>query len=167
MGLMGPDSETIARGYELVDRHMALQQTTVELLQQIANSNNTGLQTLAITEREVPAGVEVDFPVEGARRWIIPRTATGGSFVIPANLVSVLPANNRRLGGTVVNRGELDVLLILASPENASAQQGLAQVHLRAGGGSWDFRLGSLLWCGSVCAKTLVPGESTLTVAEV
>jgi hypothetical protein len=138
----------------------------LSLLQQIASQDGAGIQTLAIAEDEVPAGIEVDFPVEGSRRWIIPRLATGGSFAVPTTLVSLLASNNRRLGGTIVNKGEHNIRLFLSSPQTAGTQGGIAEIWLRANGGSWDFRLGSLLWCGSVCA--MAEGEASVaTVAEV
>jgi hypothetical protein len=81
-------------------------------------------------------------------------------------LVKVLESNNRRLGGTIVNKGANNIRLILAPPLTAGSQQGLGEIWLRALGGSWDFLLGSLLWCGSVCAIA-ESAESTLTVVEV
>lgn len=163
---MGPSPEQIAEGIELVQRHLGNQETTNQLLLDIANASGPGVQTLAITEREVGGGIEVDFPVEGGTRWIIPRLATGGKFVVPTELVSLLHANNRRLGGTIVNAGEHDVWLFCASSKTAATQQGIGPIFLKGGGGSWDFRLGSLLWCGSLCAVA-EGGESVVAVVEV
>lgn len=160
-----PDPALVAQSFERVDRYLAGQDTVVSLLEQIANQSGDGLQTLGIAENEVNGGIEADFPVEGARRWIVPRLATGGTFAVPEGLVSLLPANNRRLGGKIVNIGEADVTLTLASPQDAAAQQGLAQIRLKKEGGEWDFLLGSLLWCGSVCARGVA--ASSVTIAEV
>lgn len=166
-----PNGEAVARGYEMAERHFELLETQKLLLEEIRNGAGPGVQTLAIAEQEVPAGIEVDFPVEGSSRWIVPRLATGGSFEIPgsANPVEILSHNNRRLGGTIVNRGEQDVMLTLASAATAASAQGLGQIFLKAGGGSWDFRLGSLLWCGSICGRSLsAEGQgSIVTVVEV
>lgn len=167
MALFAPNPETLAQGFEAVQRHLSQQDTVIGLLERLATQEGPGLQTLAVTETEVGGGIEADFPVPGSRRWIIPRVATGGRFKIPNSLVTLLEANNRRLGGTVVNVGEIDVELILANPTTATAQAGLGSIFLRAGGGSWDFRLGSLMWCGSVCAKALAEAGSVLTVVEV
>jgi hypothetical protein len=171
MGLFTPDPEMLAQSYEMINRHLGQQDTIISLLEQAAAEDGPGLQTLAVTEDEVPGGIEVDFPVLGARRWLIPRLATGGSFAVPSSLVTLLPSNNRRLGGTIVNRGEADCKLFLASPARAASQAGLGEIFLTAHGGSWDFRVGSLLWCGSICAiavPTLV-GEvlKEATIASV
>jgi hypothetical protein len=166
MAFFTPDPTVVSEAYERADRFMDQQQTIIELLQQAAVESGDGLQTLAITEDEVRGGIEEDFPVEGARRWMIPRLATGGSFTVPLTLVKLLDSNNRRLGGTIVNKGANNISLILAPPLTAGSQLGLGEVWLRALGGSWDFRVGSLLWCGSVCARA-EGGESTVTIAEV
>jgi hypothetical protein len=166
MGFLTPDPEMVQTGYEALQRHSDQQETMISLLQQMATQSGEGLQTLAVSDNEVPAGIEVDFPVEGARRWIVPRLATGGAFAVPTSLVSLLEANNRRLGGTVVNKGENNVRLILASPQTAGSQQGLGEIWLRANGGSWDFRLGPLLWCGSLCAIAEL-GATICSVVEV
>lgn len=165
---LGPGADQIAEGYELVQRHLDNQETTNQLLLDIANASGPGVQTLAITEHELGGGIEVDFPVEGGTRWIIPRLATGGTFGVPTAPVLLLPANNRRLGGTIVNKGAHNINLFLAGPNTvaASGGAGIAPVWLKSEGGSWDFRLGSLLWCGSVCA-TAETAESSVTVAEV
>lgn len=139
----------------------------LDLLEQIAAQDSAGVQSISVTEIEVKGGVETDFPVPGGRRWLIPRLATGGSFEVPAELVTILEANNRRMGGTIVNRGGVDILLTLANPDTAASQSGLGQIFLKKEGGSWDFRLGPLLWCGSVCAKALEAGGSIATIVEV
>lgn len=163
---LGPSAEQIQEGYELVQRHLDNQETTNQLLLDIANASGPGVQTLAITEHELGGGIEVDFPVEGGTRWIIPRLATGGSFAIPTELVTLLSANNRRLGGTVVNKGEHDITLFLAGARAAGATSGIGEIFLKNSGGSWDFRLGSLLWCGGVSAIS-PEGASIATVVEV
>src|SRR5512146_2982482 len=139
MALLGPDPEALAQGFEAVQRHLSQQDTVISLLEQLATQEGPGLQTLAVTDTEVPGGIEIDFPIPGSRRWLVPRLATGGEFAIPKTLVSVLAANNRRLGGTIVNRGSADVKLILATPAAAASQGGLASIFLTAHGGSWDF----------------------------
>jgi hypothetical protein len=166
MARFGIDPDMVEAGWERADRFLDQHRSTVELLEQVATQGSDGLQTLAITETEVPSGIEDDFPVPGARRWMIPRLATGGAFVIPTTLVKVLEANNRRLGGMIVNNSDAVVTLFLTSAETAAAQQGIGQIVLPPKGGKWDFLLGSLLWCGSICAKA-AEGEKTISVVEV
>jgi hypothetical protein len=160
------DPTVVAQAQAGMAAHIDTQQRIGELLEQIAQSTGPGLQTIAITEQELGGGYEVDFPVEGAKRWLVPRLATGGEFAIPTSLVKVLDANNRRLGGSIVNLGENPVRLVCANPRTAASQAGLGVLWLRGLGGSWDFRLASMLWCGSVCAIGL-GGASTLAVVEV
>jgi hypothetical protein len=155
-----------AQGYELATRVADIQEDQLALLEQIASESGVGLQTLAVTEDAVNAGIEVDFPIEGGKRWIIPRKAIGGKLAIPTSITSVLPSNNRRLGGAIVNIGEKPASIFLASALDAGSQQGLGLIWLRGEGGSWDFRVGSLLWCGSICAIA-EGGATTFAVAEV
>src|ERR1700753_1509804 len=137
MPLLGPNAESLAQGYELVQRHLGLMENQNQLLLDIANNAGPGVQTLAITEHELGGGIEVDFPVEGGTRWIIPRLATGGKFAIPTELATLLDANNRRLGGTIVNSGAHNITLFLAGAKRVGSQSGVAPVWLKAEGGSW------------------------------
>lgn len=146
--------------------HQASQQMMVELLTSIRDAAGPGLQTFSFTDTEVNGGLEVDFPVPGAERWLLPRLATGGTLAVPESLVLLLPANNRRVAGTLTNAGERNARLFLATAETAGSQGGLGTIFLGKNGGSWDFRLGSALWCGSICAIGL-EGETTIDVVEV
>jgi hypothetical protein len=143
-----------------------------ELLRRIADQSSAGVQSFAVSDGEVQGdGLEVDFPVVGAKRWLIQRTARGGQIVLPniAEYVDIAPTDNRRVGGTLVNRGEADAVVVLAPAAQAKAAGGaLGTVFLAAGGGSWDFRLGPLLWCGSICAICSKRGAiETTTLALV
>lgn len=158
----GPSAEQIANGMDMVDRHFAQQSQVLALLTQIAQDSGAGLQTISIAEQEVQGGLEVDFPVEGSKRWVIPRVASGGSFVVTEALVLLLSANNRRLGGRITNTGEKNLVLKLASANNANANSGIGTITLKPGE-HWDFLLGQMLWCGSICAE----GEGGETKADV
>jgi len=111
------------------------------------------------------------FPVAGCKRIIAYRTGNGtdaqavatGTYAAPINGL-VLPANEARLGGAIVNTGTVAVNLYLT--DRPVPVVGVPALQLQPNGGSWDFRLGSLLWCGHVSAVAAT-GTSNLTVAEV
>ena len=143
------------------------------LLTEIRDALRGSAINVAISNHVTDPETIANFPVPGMQRLVLPKIATGGKLVVSSNAVaSVLPHNPSRYGGTIVNVGEFEVTLILAGTDTAGAQNaGLGQIGLVAGGGSWDLRLGNLLWCGSISAQ-VAPGEAkanetTLTVVEV
>jgi len=140
--------------------------TIVELLERIAAQEGPGLQTLSVTDREVPAGVEVSFPVAGFQRWLLQRQAVGGRFAVTEAGVQLLIANNRRLGGMIVNNGAENIVLTLADLSTTTSQGGLGEIELLPGE-SWDLRLGSILWCGSVSAAAGGKEGTSASVVEV
>lgn len=106
-----------------------------------------------------------NFPVAGAKRVLVRRTGNGAdTFPVPTTGALVLPDNAGRLGGTIVNSGANPVILYLC--DGGAARPGSPAIYLAANGGSWDFKLGNLLWCGNVSAVAQT-AASTLTVAEV
>ena len=68
------------------------------------------------------------------------------------------------MGGRIVNTGSVAVTLYLT--ERAVPVVGVPAVWLAPSGGTWDMRLGNVLWCGNVSAIA-ASATSTLTVAEV
>lgn len=137
----------------------------VELLDLILEALDTGASQLCISDVAPQPGLQKDFPVMGAQRWILERTPDGRDLPLVAGEdTEILPANVNRLGGSIVNRGEKPVLLYLAKASQKGA--GTATIYLAANGGSWDFRLGNLLWCGSITANAQ-GGVTTLSIAEV
>lgn len=106
-----------------------------------------------------------NFPVAGAKRVIAQRNGAGYDFFsVPTTGALVLSVNEGRLGGQIVNSGANAVVLYLWA--NGAAGAGKPAIWLAPNGGSWDFRLGNLTWCGSVSAVAQT-GASTLSVAEV
>lgn len=111
------------------------------------------------------------FPVAGCKRLLAYRTGNGtdaaavatATYAAPINGL-VLPANEARLGGAIVNTGANPVNLYLT--DRPVPVVGVPALQIQGTGGSWDFRLGGLLWCGHVSAVA-VTGSSSLTVAEV
>lgn len=106
------------------------------------------------------------FPVPGSKRVLPYRTGNGsdGLAIGTTGLTLVIAANEGRLGGMIVNAGANAVILYLTE-RNAPAE-GIPAIWLAASGGSWDFRLGNVLWCGNVSAIAIT-AASSLTVAEV
>jgi hypothetical protein len=110
------------------------------------------------------------FPVAGCKRILAYRTGNGtdnqpvatATYAAPINGL-VLPANEARLGGTIVNVGTAAVNLYLT--DRPVPVVGVPALQLAANA-AWDFRLGTVLWCGNVSAVA-ASGTSTLTVAEI
>ncbi len=142
----------------------------IRLLREIATTLRVNPPSLAITDESAPPILNTDYPVKGSSRHVVPRKPVGGLVEVPniSEFVSALIANSNRLGGTIVNRGPADVLLVLAPFQEAST---VAQgpIFLTGDGGSWDFRLGPLLWCGSVSAIALLTksGEEEFEASEL
>lgn len=138
-----------------------------EVMDLILEALDVRTEQICITDQSPEPGLQKDFPTPGSQRWIINRLATGGNVEIPEAIdTDVLVGNPNRIGGTIVNKGAKPVLLTLAKANAAKAQEGLAEIWLVAEGGSWDFRLGNLLWSGSISAKA-EGGASILKVVEV
>lgn len=136
-----------------------------EVMDLILEALDTNVEQICVTDDSSQPGLQKDFPVKGAQRWIIDRTPDGRNLPLENGVITpVLPANVNRLGGTLVNNGEKAITLYLAKPSQINA--GTATIILSANGGSWDFRLGNLFWCGSVTAKA-VGGASEVSIAEV
>jgi hypothetical protein len=111
------------------------------------------------------------FPITGAKRALVYRTGAGNDAIavnaatyataVPA---LVMTANEARLGGRIVNTGAAAVTLYLT--ERPVPVVGVPAVWLAGSGGSWDLRLGNVVWCGNVSAVAAT-GTSTLTIAEI
>jgi hypothetical protein len=135
-----------------------------DVLDLILEALDTRTEQLAVTDVSTDPGLQKDFPTKGAQRWIVHRLSTGGTFAAPTAQTLILASNPNRIGGTIVNAGGTDVRLILTDGKSGAAGHG--EIFLRAGGGSWDFRLGPLFWSGSISA--IAEGaESKLTVVEI
>lgn len=151
----------------MAQEHMSIQEQILASLHRLEDSMGTSTMQLAVAEIGVEPGLQKDFPVAGSQRQIINRLATGGLFTFAAATpTDILKANVNRLGGSIVNWGETTVIITLATAATDVAQEGLAEIVLSPKGGSWDFRLGNLMWAGSVSAES-IGGEGKLGVAEV
>jgi hypothetical protein len=109
------------------------------------------------------------FPVTGAKRALAYRTGAGmDALTVPATGAAqaslILASNQARLGGQIVNSGTNPVILYLT--ERPVPVPGVPAIWLASGGGSWDFRLGNVCWCGNVSALGQ-GGTSTISVAEI
>lgn len=144
---------------------------TNRLLRGMLTQDRAGIEQLCVTDREPAQATMENFPTVGARRLIVRRQGAGGLFALAAGVpLAVLQPNENRLGGTIVNAGAGAVTLFLAgdllTPGGGSPlAQGAPQIQLVANGGTWDLRLGNLLWCGSVIAQAAA--NSSVTVVEV
>lgn len=114
--------------------------------------------------------VLLDSPGQGARRLIVPRYGQGqnGLAIPSATVTEVCEQDEGRFGGLIVNTGANPVRLYLCPPGDiggpGSALSGQATQRpatYLAPLGSFDFRLGNILYGGTVCAAG-VGGASTL-----
>lgn len=144
---------------------------TNALLRGLLVNQRADLVHLCVTDREPAEFLMDNFPVPGSRRLIVRRAGAGGTFSLAASTPTlVCAANENRLGGTIVNAGAGTVTLFgsvdLLEPGTATPLSGGApQWFLVANGGSWDYRFGTMLWCGNVLAVAGA-GGTTVTVAE-
>jgi hypothetical protein len=152
-----PDPAAVAATVE-TSRHVAL-------LGAILAAVRSEVLEIAVADAQYRDMVLDQFPVAGSKRVIAYRTGSGfDSLPVPTSGTTVVGANAARLGGTIVNSGANAVILYLCPTGRATA--GAPAIWLAGNGGSWDFRLGNLTWCGSVTAVAQT-GASSLTVAEV
>lgn len=142
-----------------------------DLVRRLLEQDRAELRQLCVTDREPAQSTMRDFPVPGVVRRIVRRTGQGGLVNLAAGTPALLvAANEARLGGQIVVSGAGAVVLYLAADlltpgGGAPLGEGAAQIYLTGTGGSWDFQLGPLLWCGNVIA--VAQATSAVTVAEV
>ena len=154
---VAPDSGTVASAVELA------KQTAI--LGELLRQDRADLLDIGVGDFQGREMILEQFPTTGSRRVIAFRTGNGNpSMTVPTAGVLALPDNAGRLGGQIVNSGGAAVVLYLCGA--GIPTQGVPAIYLAANGGSWDFRLGNLLWCGNVTAVAQ-GSPSTLTVAEV
>src|SRR5581483_11085722 len=158
------------RAYLLAEKLIARLERVIELgkqtelLQALLGKERTDVLEVAVSDGLHREMVLERFPVAGAKRVIANRTTTGNDNLgVPTTGVLVVGANSARLGGLIVNAGATPVILYLN--RSGLATPGAGAIYLAAGA-SWDFRLGNLLWCGSVSAVAQ-GASSTLTLTEV
>jgi hypothetical protein len=143
---------------------------TNHLLRRLIQTQRTDIKQLCLTDHEPAQMVMENFPVPGSKRLIVRRTGNGGTYApgtTAANATLLADANDSRLAGQICVVGAAAVTLYLCElgPVQQGEAQGFPQINLLASGGSWDFRLSGVVWCGHVVA--VAAGATTVTVAEV
>ena len=141
------------------------------LLAAILTELRSGVLEMSVSDARGREMILSKFPVTGAKRALVYRTGNGNDAItvnaatyataVPA---LVLPANEARLGGRIVNTGTNAVTLYLT--ERPVPVIGVPAVWLAGSGGTWDLRLGNIVWCGNVSAVAAT-GTSTLSIAEL
>jgi hypothetical protein len=145
-----------------VTQHLSSQ---TELLKAILAGQRTDIIDVAIADFHHNGMVMENWPVAGNKRVLVQRTTVGtDSLAVPTTGIQAIPGNTGRLGGTIVNIGSSAVILYLR--DGTIPRAGTGAIWLAPSGGSWDFRLGNVLWCGNVAAVAQT-SASTLTVCEV
>ena len=135
-----------------------------ELLQAILADTRTDVLEVAVGDSAQQQLTMSKFPVAGAKRVIAHRTGNGNDALqVPTapQSAKVLGSNEARLGLTIVNYGSAAAILYLSD----RPRPGVPAMWVGPAGGTWDGRMGNLLWCGHVSAAGL-GGSTTLTVAE-
>jgi hypothetical protein len=146
--------------------HMLAQlRELVKLGRQMMMREEVTLSQMALTSGNRQSRWMRDWPVQGGKRLIVPRTGYGQTTVLTTAATRLLPSHEARLGLTIVNIGANAVTLWLCELGEVSATA-RPQIWLGSGGGSWDGRLGVIPWCGEVCAVAAA-GGTTVTIAEV
>lgn len=145
------------------------------LLEAILTSRRYDIVDLVVGRFAYQEMVLEDVPGPGARRILVDRQGQGqAALAVPSGTVTpVLPVNEARVGGEIVNWGATNVALYLCDAGdiggvgNALSPQAANRpaLVLNAGGGSWDYRLGNILYGGAVQAAGIA-GATTLSVAE-
>jgi hypothetical protein len=145
--------------------------TTNALLREYTQEFNAQILELCVTDREPAQLLMRNFPVPCANRLIVRRQGQGGATTLSAGVQTpVLLANENRLGGVISNSGAASAIIFLTqdllnATTGTPLTVGTPQIFLAAAGGTWDFRLGNLLWCGTITALSAT--GTTLLVAEV
>jgi hypothetical protein len=141
------------------------------LLAAILAELRSGTLEMSVSDAHRREMILSKFPITGAKRALVYRTGNGAdAAAVPTATLStpigalMLPSNQARLGGQIVNAGAVPVILYLT--ERPVPVSGIPAIWLAASGGSWDFRLGNTVWCGNVSAIGQ-GGTSTITIAEV
>jgi hypothetical protein len=143
-----------------------------QLLQQLLDRDREEIVALNLIDEHASEATELtNNPGPGARRLLVARFGQGSdNFAVTTTPQLVLPRNEGRLGGTIVNYGAAAVFLYLCPPgelKGAVGGTGLPRptIWLAPTGGAWDFRFANALWGGHVTATTAA-ATSSLAVAE-
>ena len=139
------------------------QSVQTELLRGILTEARADLIEIGVSDAAGRELVLERFPVTGSRRVLVYRTGNGfDTLAVPTAGQLVFPANEGRLGLTLVNSGANPIILYLSDQR----RYGVPCVWLAASGGAWDGRLGNLAWAGNVYAVAQI-GASSLTGGEL
>lgn len=145
--------------------HDALHLTAqTDLLESILAELRTELMEVGVSDAAGRELILEQHPVAGCKRVLAYRTGNGtdGLVVPTAPGVMVFPANEARIGLTLINSGANAIILYLSDQK----RPGVPCVFLNAAGGSWDGRFGAMPWAGNVFAVAQV-GASTLVGGEI
>lgn len=166
--LAGPEPEGSVRD-QLAELLHALREQNRLTREQI-EGHRADINELCVTDREPAQAAMENFPLPGARRLIVRRAGNGGSYPLSAaSPLLVCAANEGRLGGLLTVSGATGVSLYLTTDllepgSGTPLAVGAPQIWVPPGG-SWDFQLSDMTWCGNVVAYATA--ATTVLVAEV
>lgn len=147
--------------HPMIVEHIHCQRTLVALIEKLITQNESSAPELVISDDDVNGQLEIDFPITGASRALIRRTAVPTTANVNNASSVILPSNSRRLGLSVINTGTVGVTVC---PGVTATQYG--GIWLSANGGAWDGRISNILWSGNLSAIA-DSGTSTLAIVEV
>jgi hypothetical protein len=103
-----------------------------------------------------------------ARRLRITRHAHGGpAIAVTQAPMSLLIANEGRMGITIVNYGANNLFLYLGALDDVIGGAQMGVLWLKSGGGSWDGSFTEGLWGGNVCGAADNVAGTTISLCEV
>lgn len=150
--------EGISEARQKADDMLACLHQSQYFLELILNQLAASPDTLALTDGSPGQAQTKDFPFPGAKRAIVKRQPVAPQ-AIPAGSGLLFAENVNRLGGIVVNKAAATGLTLVLADGNDSAP---GTLWLAGNGGTWDFRLSGMVWCGNVFA---VPDAGNVSVA--
>lgn len=136
------------------------------LLAALLTSERYRLTDVVVGRMNAQELVVYDVPGPGAKRLLIDRQGEGGIVPVGNGVITpVCQSSEGRVGGLVTNSGTANVRLYLAQAGDLggvgnalSGQAGNRPSTLLFPGGSFDFRLGNVLYGGEVNAVALAAG---------
>lgn len=157
---MADMATSLQDGRVMGQRALATLEQIELLLTMQAQQTESDPAMLCVTDDEAPPQVITkDFPYEGSIRAIVQRTPNAPKIPAAAGDGLLYDANVNRLGGLIVNKAAVGLTIFFCNETGPGPGDG--SLYLTPNG-SWDFKLGNLLWCGHVYGR---PDSGTISVA--
>lgn len=143
-----------------IDQHLAAMAEQTAILEALLNQMASDPAQVALADTNNRLAMTKNFPYEGATRAIVGRTPQSGAAVNGSASGLLFDLNVNRMGGIIVNKAAAVGATLFLGAVNSAA---VGQVWLAPNGGTWNFQLSGLCWCGSVFA---VADSANLSLAS-